>query len=213
MWEILPMTFGEELARLMKAKGLTQQKLADMCKVNQTFVGKLMRSDKTRLGADVMLAICAAVDVPMDHFAPYLAPGATVPPPPSLSSVLPDYGEVPCGPPSGFAGEAHGMTAVPPEFVGDGRFVMHARGSSMTGHGILAGDKLIVQAQATADTGQVVVATVDGAATLKLMRRRKGTRTGAVELAPHGDGDGVPIPYPSEGVVIHGVLLGVVRRL
>ena len=50
----------------------------------------------------------------------------------------------------------------------------------MVGAGILPGDLVIVRRQPTADSGALVVALVDGEATVKRLRRRDGR----VELHP-----------------------------
>lgn len=49
-------------------------------------------------------------------------------------------------------------------------FALRVRGESMIGKGILDGDLVIVRSQNTADPGQVVVAMVEGEATVKIFR-------------------------------------------
>lgn len=59
-------------------------------------------------------------------------------------------------------------------------FALRVTGDSMVGRGIREGDILLVRAQQTAHSGDVVVALVDGEATVKTLRRRGG----AVVLDP-----------------------------
>jgi transcriptional regulator with XRE-family HTH domain len=67
------MSFGAEVKRLREAKPLTQQQLADMIGVNQSFVAKLERGTATRFGADTLYRLCDALGVGCEHFRPFLA--------------------------------------------------------------------------------------------------------------------------------------------
>ena len=69
-------TFGEEVKRLAAAKELTHKAIAEACGVQPAFIGKLMRGEKERLGADVLFRLAAALGVPTDHFKSFLAPEA-----------------------------------------------------------------------------------------------------------------------------------------
>lgn len=53
-------------------------------------------------------------------------------------------------------------------------FALRVRGESMTGAGILDGDKVIVRPQQTADEGQIVVARIGEEATVKRLHRKNG---------------------------------------
>ena len=64
-----------------------------------------------------------------------------------------------------------------------GCFALRVRGDSMVGAGILSGDKVVVRPQQTADDGQIVVAMIEGEATVKRLRRRKGE----IWLMPEND--------------------------
>lgn len=77
-------TFGEELSRLIREKELTQKAVAQACGVNQTFIGKLIRGERARLGADVLYKLCDALGVGCDHFRAFLsdAPSPTTKPTP-----------------------------------------------------------------------------------------------------------------------------------
>lgn len=53
-------------------------------------------------------------------------------------------------------------------------FALRVRGDSMTGAGILDGDRVVVRPQQTAEDGQIVVALLEDEATVKRLRRRAG---------------------------------------
>jgi transcriptional regulator with XRE-family HTH domain len=73
-------SFGDEVRRLMTVKGMSQQQLATAAGIHQTFVSKLLRGEKTRLGADVMFRLADALDVGCEHFKPYFPETGTVKP-------------------------------------------------------------------------------------------------------------------------------------
>jgi repressor LexA len=90
-------------------------------------------------------------------------------------------------------------------------FALRVRGDSMIDKGILDGDVVVVKSQPSADSGQIVVALLDGEATVKTFRRQKNH----IRLEPANDN--------FEPIVIHrqdfaptsilGVVTGVYRRL
>jgi transcriptional regulator with XRE-family HTH domain len=73
-------SFGDEVRRLMTEKGLSQQQLAAAAGIHQTFVSKLLRGEKTRLGADVMFRLADALGVGCEHFKPYFPETGTAKP-------------------------------------------------------------------------------------------------------------------------------------
>ena len=87
-------------------------------------------------------------------------------------------------------------------------FGLRVQGDSMTGAGILAGDIVIVRAQPSADSGDIVVALVEDEATVKRLRRR-GQR---VELHPENPAFS-PITPPPEDCRILGKVVEVRRFL
>ena len=125
----------------------------------------------------------------------------------SRSLVIPMAGLVAAGSPIE-AIEQQETVDVPEELLGSGEyFALKVRGNSMVEEGIMDGDTIVVQKQATAENGQTVVALVDGNATVKKFFRKKGE----VELRPANaamksifvrDGD----------FTIQGVVVGLLRR-
>ncbi len=85
---------------------------------------------------------------------------------------VPLLGNVAAGTPL-FAAENHeGDIPVPQQLIRPGsHFALQVRGDSMTGAGIMDGDVAIFRQQPTAENGDIVVATVDEAVTLKRFYR------------------------------------------
>ncbi|NBC30592.1 MAG: transcriptional repressor LexA [Spirochaetes bacterium] len=85
---------------------------------------------------------------------------------------VPLLGNVAAGKPL-FAEENYdGSVPVPQQLIGTGtHFALHVRGDSMNGAGIMDGDVAIFRQQPSAENGDIVVATVDDAVTLKRFYR------------------------------------------
>jgi repressor LexA len=99
---------------------------------------------------------------------------------------------------------------VPASMVGPGEnFVLRVKGDSMVGDGILDGDYVVVRKQATAESGQTVVALIRGEATVKRLQRR-GER---VELHPANPAMAPIVVEDEESFRIEGVVVGVIRHL
>jgi repressor LexA len=94
------------------------------------------------------------------------------------AAYLPLVGEVPAGPLRHASEEVEEWLPVPARWGGEGRFLLRVKGDSMVGDGIRDGDLVVVDPSPGARDGEVVVALVDGEATVKRLRRRAG----AVEL-------------------------------
>ena len=94
------------------------------------------------------------------------------------------------------------------EFDPHTHFLLRVKGDSMIQDGINDGDLAIVRHTSTAETGDTVVAVVDGEATLKRFRKNKQS----VVLIPANDGM-ENMKYPSAAVEIRGVLVGVLRTI
>jgi len=81
-------------------------------------------------------------------------------------------------------------------------FALRVRGDSMSGAGILDQDIVVVRRQASADSGDIVVALAGEEATVKRLRRR-GRR---VELHPENPEFDVIVPPPGELVILGKVI-------
>ncbi len=91
------------------------------------------------------------------------------------------------------------------------RFLLEAKGDSMTGAGIEEGDLLVVEENPSPPNGSVVAALVSGReeeATVKVLRRQ-GRR---IKLEPR-NGDHEDIVVPADKVVVQGTVEWVIRRM
>jgi repressor LexA len=81
---------------------------------------------------------------------------------------LPIVGTVNAGLPQPAVESIEGYCAISTEWVkGDGCFFLKVRGDSMIDVHIMDGDLALIRPQPTAENGEIVVALIDGAATLK----------------------------------------------
>ncbi len=88
--------------------------------------------------------------------------------------LVPVLGRVPAGALRTAFEERQGFVVVTTRARQEDLFALRVRGQSMTGAGILDGDLVIVRRQATAESGDVVVALIDDEATVKRLRLRAG---------------------------------------
>jgi repressor LexA len=127
---------------------------------------------------------------------------------PRSAYYLPLVGEVPAGPLRYASEEVEEWIPVTPRLGGPGRFILRVRGDSMIGDGIKDGDLVVVDPQVGAEEGQVVVALVDGEATVKRLHRLKK----AVELRPSNPAyDPIRIGEGQAEVSIAGKVVGLLR--
>jgi repressor LexA len=101
--------------------------------------------------------------------------------------------------------------AVPPDMVNRRRdnYVLRVEGNSMIEEQIRDGDYIVIQAQSTAEDGQMVVALVQGdSATVKKLYREAG---GRIRLQP-ANPTMKPIVVDAADVRIQGVVVGVIRK-
>jgi repressor LexA len=88
---------------------------------------------------------------------------------------VPVLGRVPAGPPREAVEEVEGELFLDPGLVGEGEiFSLRVKGDSMEEAHICDGDYVLVRAQAHADNGEIIVAVIDGEATVKRLRLHKG---------------------------------------
>jgi repressor LexA len=96
---------------------------------------------------------------------------------------------------------------LPAELVGNGQlFLLRVRGDSMIDAAILDGDWVAVRQQESAENGEIVVAMINGEATIKTLRLADGQ----VWLMPQNP---VYPPIPAEKATILGKVAAVLRRL
>ena len=122
--------------------------------------------------------------------------------------VVPVLGKVAAGAPITAAENVEGEFVLPAGFVprASKSFMLRVQGDSMVDAAILDGDLILVRPQPTADNGEVVVAMLDGEATVKRFYREKGR----VRLQPENR---TMAPIYASDVEIIGRVEAVVRRL
>ena len=99
---------------------------------------------------------------------------------------------------------------LPDSLLGDGSHIaLRVKGDSMIGHDIQDGDIIVVRRQETADNGQMVVALLDGGATVKDFYRVGGN----VELRPRNPRRPVITVSPHHDFALFGVVVGLYRSL
>ena len=122
-------------------------------------------------------------------------------------AVLPIVGRVAAGTPITATENRDGEFVVPPEFARkDGTFMLRVAGESMIDAAILDGDLIVVAPQPDAANGEIVVAMVDGEATVKRFFREPGR----VRLQPENP---TMEPIYAEHVTVVGRVAALFRRL
>jgi repressor LexA len=102
------------------------------------------------------------------------------------------------------------LVEVPRSMVGRGEtLAFRVKGDSMRDEGILPGDIVVCQKQATARNGQTVIALVNGEATIKRYFRTGGV----VELRPANERLQPIVVKDTDAFHIAGVVVGVLRHL
>ena len=93
---------------------------------------------------------------------------------------------------------------------GDGCFFLKVSGESMINAGIIDGDLALVRPQVTADNKDIVIAMLDGEATVKYFYREEGH----IRLQPANANMEAIIIRPEDGEVsIIGKVIGIYRRM
>ncbi len=124
---------------------------------------------------------------------------------------IPVLGRVPAGGPREAIEEAREGLLLDPALAGDGEvFFLRVSGDSMTGAHICDGDHVLVRSQSSAEDGEIVVAVIDGEATVKRFRRGKG------RVRLEADNPAYPpieVPPGVSAFRIAGKVVGVYRKL
>jgi repressor LexA len=133
----------------------------------------------------------------------------TPPQPVSRAITLPLLGRVAAGVPIEEV-EVNDALSVPEEFVRRPHqtFALQVKGRSMVDEGIFDGDFIVVEQQPTAETGETVVAVVNGEATVKKFHRERG---GRIRLQP-ANSEMKPMYVREKDLEIRGVVVAVLRK-
>ncbi len=122
---------------------------------------------------------------------------------------LPLLGKIAAGVPIEAMGQERDRMRIPESMLGAGEhYILEIEGDSMINAGILNGDYVVIKKTDTAQSGEIVVALVDGdTATLKRLRK-KGASI-ALEAANPAYKTRI---YNTDEVSVQGRLVGLVRR-
>jgi repressor LexA len=121
--------------------------------------------------------------------------------------VLPIVGKVAAGAPITAAENLEGEFILPAEFARrHGTFILRVQGDSMVDAAILDGDLIVVSPQPDAANGEIVVAMVDGEATVKRFFRESGR----IRLQPE---NATMEPIYAKDVTVVGRVGAVIRKL
>jgi repressor LexA len=127
-------------------------------------------------------------------------------PDPSVVS-LPIVGKVAAGTPITAVENVEERFALPASFVRKpGSFMLRVSGDSMVDAAILDGDLIVVQPQPNAENGEIVVAMIEGEATVKRFFRERGR----VRLQPE---NAAMAPIYADDVTIVGKVEAVIRKI
>ena len=144
--------------------------------------------------------------VPADMVLRAVAPPARRESGPETIS-LPIVGRVAAGVPITATENLEDTFVLPASFVGkNGSFMLRVKGDSMIDAAILDGDLIVVEPQPDAHNGQIVVAMIDGEATVKTFYREDGR----IRLQPENR---TMEPIYVDDVTVVGRVEAVVRRL
>lgn len=120
---------------------------------------------------------------------------------------LPLVGRVAAGMPILAEQNIEDTFAVPTEIASDSSsFILEVHGNSMINVGIYNGDYIIVREQPSAMNGEIVVAMIDGSATVKTFYKERGR----VRLQPEND---AMEPIFADNPTILGKVVALMRRL
>ena len=140
--------------------------------------------------------------------------GAALPAPPRASSMpfreLPILGRVAAGEPLLAEQNIEGTFTISRDWVnGDEAFLLRVQGESMVGAHIMPGDYALVRRQATAESGEIVVALVNDEATIKRVLFKKDM----IILQPeHPTMPPIQVRKGEKNFQIIGKVVGILRR-
>ncbi|NUT33078.1 MAG: transcriptional repressor LexA [Hamadaea sp.] len=179
----------------------TTREIGDAVKLSASTVSRHLRDLEERGYLRRGRSMTRAVDVRM-----FLQPtgGHDAAPQPVMAPLL---GSIAAGGPILAEETFEEMLALPPELVGRGSlFCLRVRGDSMIDAAICDGDIVVVRQQHEAHSGEIVAAMIDGEATVKVYRRRRGHVILEPRNPAYDDIDG-------DAAVVLGKVVSVMRRV
>jgi repressor LexA len=139
------------------------------------------------------------------------ARGVALAPPTSMSVSLPIVGTVRAGDPTPPKEDIEGFFSIDlSQHKSTGGFFLRVKGDSMSEAGIFEGDLALIRPQAMAENGDIVVAMVDGEATMKRFFRERGI----IRLQPENPAmEPIIIKPGKQEIAIIGRVTGIYRKL
>lgn len=120
---------------------------------------------------------------------------------------VPMIGRVAAGQPILAEENLEGYFPIPAEYMPNSQtFMLKVKGDSMVNAGIFEGDQIIVKSQSTANNGEIVVALIEDAATVKTFYKESGY----VRLQPEND---YMDPIITKDVTLLGKVIGLFRMV
>jgi repressor LexA len=157
---------GEELKKLRKDRGLTQQALADMCDVRQSYIGNLEAGRNSFRTASPFAALLSkALDVPLSHWSAFTSDGHI-----AATAEVPLLGAVAAGP---VAVDSSNDVATEVEMLNFSKrypanaFALRVRGHSVSQFGVMDDDLIVIRPASEPVEGALIVVRQDGSHTLK----------------------------------------------
>jgi repressor LexA len=176
----------DDLKRARLGLGLTQEQLAEQLRCQRLSITRYERGTRK---------IPGVVEVALHSIG--------------QSSRIPLVGIVAAGDPIEPIPQTE-IVEVPKSMLGRGEaFALRVKGTSMRDDGILPGDVVVVQKQATARNGQTVIALLNGEATIKTYFRKAGI----IELHPANETMTPLIVKQTDTFQIEGIVVGVIRHM
>ncbi len=126
--------------------------------------------------------------------------------PPPASATLPVVGRVAAGVPITAIENLEDTFVLPAGFAREDAFMLRVQGDSMIDAAILDGDLIVVEPRPSAENGEIVVAMLDGEATVKRYYRERGR----IRLQPE---NASMAPIYADDVTIIGRVGAVVRKI
>lgn len=199
-------SFAETLQKLMDAAKLSQSKLAKQSGLKQTAISKYVLGQR-KPGSEALIKLADAFKVSVDELLGEDDMAAR-----PLNAV-PLLGLTAAGTPIDPKGDDGDRLSFGDLFRGSVA-AFKVQGRSMEKMGVLDGDFVVVRRRPQADSGEVVVAWVDGGVTLKRLEVRKN-KHGRQEwwLLPHGHLAKPMMIDPDVPSCVVGVYVGVVRKV
>ncbi len=120
---------------------------------------------------------------------------------------VPILGRAPAGKPFLAEENIEGLLTIPDDIASGELFALEVKGDSMTGAGILDGDRVIVKQQGTAENGEIVCALIEGEATIKRFYKKDTVVTLKAENEKYS-----PITVSQGEFRIVGRVVGLMRK-